>query len=202
MNDSITNNKVPVIVVVDEDAQLIHIYGERYKSIPLSMAYLAEAYFDEAYFVTSVEPITSSNFVDCLVDKLGIESCDEAYLLASGKSYVRIPELNISLAGGIPKKVDSIFNCLSKSKTLVQMIRSGQISVISQEESINIRKTSIVNNPRDVSIDHISIKGSGESGSAQNFIDNLNEDIEVNDDIVGDQKIETETDQILRMLGK
>lgn len=190
----------PLIVLVDTDARKVFLYGEYNREFLLEELYILKAFLKgkNVMYVTQATELSGEEMVEAIADIseqldpvevpkrfFRIKSADKS----KEKEYTFVSDINTRFSGSKDCKPIEQFgsNIFERSPKMLQLLLSGQLEVLSEEDVEQLKKKPKPKNPKESEDILIQGKkedilyGDGMFGGEGDIDDN--EDIETDEDI-------------------
>lgn len=196
--------ETPIVVLIDADQRVVHLFGKYNRTIPFQDAYLLPIFIrgHEVLYISQVDEVSGEDVCASVNELAGEELPSGRYIHGKVDGYLRAPDVRLTL-GGLrdSKPLDKLgYDVFERSPSLQKLLLEDKIEIISEEMAIAIKKKLPGLKARDRALDEIIVKTSVQDVMDR---DDFFDDPDV-DEITSEQgEVLTEAEQIIRQgIGK
>ena len=170
----------PVVVLVDPEEQVVHLYGKYNRDIAFDDAYLLPIFFkdNQIIYISKADDVESDDVVNLVHSLRGSSEYSGRFIHGKVEGWVNAPDIRFTLAGlRDSKPIDKLgYDIFQKSASLRELLLTDKIEIISEEQSQAIKKKLPNLMTKDKALDEIIIKTSVSSIIEQDtFFDDVDE---------------------------
>jgi hypothetical protein len=191
----------PLIVLVDVENALVHLFGRFNRSIPLHSLYLIKPFLEgnSVLWVSDVIPAEGEDafeMIAAVAEQVEPPPFEPMYLRCKLEGYQRVPDIKLTFNGAKDAKaLDKLgMDVFERSPKLTQMLLDGDVELLTENEVRLLRKPQKdLAKAKDEQLDSILI----DNHESANEVDNIftgDNDIDPDDD----KEYLTEEEEMIR----
>lgn len=188
----------PLIVLIDPDEQLVHLYGAYNKCIPMRDLFILKAFIEdkEVIYVSQAEETDGNNIVSLVeevVNSSELPPSPKRFLKYNKDGYRRVSDIKLTFSG--PKDVKSLdtlgTDVFERSPMLRAMLLDGEVEILTEEEVRSIKKKRPDPKAEARRLDSILLDNHEDAENIDNIFTDENE-------IKEDEEVMTEAEEMIR----
>jgi hypothetical protein len=170
----------PIVVLVDPEERVVHLYGKYNRDIAFDDAYLLPVFLkgNQIIYISQADSVETEDIVNLVTSLRESSGYSGRYIHGKIEGWVNAPDIRFTLAGlRDSKPIDKLgYDIFEKSAALRELLLSDKIEIISEEHAQSIKKKLPHLITKDKSLDEIIIKTSVSSVIEQDsFFDDVDE---------------------------